>query len=119
MFKVAIIGGKNTENYNFFKERCIYFLKKKAESGERILINTTGDDYVYNFCKQYGIDNKTYYTDWKTYKNDALKKRNEKIVAESDAMIYFDNGIKDEEMLYNAAKQKNTPIRRVLTVLNC
>lgn len=113
MYNVAIIGGEETENYEFFKERCIFFLRNKAKSGCGITIYTTGDLFVDKFCSRYGIDERTFYTKWKNFGKMALKVRDDELLKECNAMIYFDNGIKDQEMLYNMAKRLNIPVRKV------
>lgn len=113
MFNVAIIGGEDTGNYEFFKDKCIFFLKNKAKSGEGITIYTTGDSYIEKFCARYGIDTRTFYTKWKEYGKMALKTRNDELLKECNALIYFDNGIKDQEVLFNMAKKNSIPVRKI------
>ena len=113
MFKVAIVGGENTGNYEFFKEKCIFFLRNKAKSGGGITIYTTGDEYVNKFSARYGIDVRTFYTDWNKNGKNALKERNEKLLDTCDAMILFDNEIKSDQILFSIDKEKGIPCRKV------
>lgn len=112
MFKVAIVGGEGMSDYDKFCNKCKTFLKNKAKEG--ITIYTTGNDFVYSFARRYGIVTQFFITDWATYGRDALKKRNEKMLDNCDALIVFEDGIKDTRMIYNLAMQKGIPCRRVL-----
>ena len=103
MFNVIIIGGENIPSYDVFQRECIKFLRGKAESGERIRILSTGDEYVTKFCYMFGIETKTIYCDWKRNGRAALAVRNKAIVAEANAIIYFDSNKKDLDMLYDYA----------------
>lgn len=114
MFKVAIIGGAETNDYNKFKERCIFFLRNKAKSGCGITILSTGDEYVDKFAKSYNITVQTFYTEWRRFGKDALKMRNHSICSDCNALIYFNAGVKDHEMLYKMAKDKEIPCRVIL-----
>lgn len=51
MFKVAIIGGQNRNNYTEFESKCIYYLSRRAKNKEPIIILTTGDKLVEKFCQ--------------------------------------------------------------------
>jgi hypothetical protein len=112
MFKVAIVGGESTGNYDLFKDKCIHLLRNKAKSGG-ITIYTTGDEYVNRFSNRYGIDVRIFYTDWGRNGKNALKERNEKILESCDAFILFDNGIKSDQILYSMAKDKGLPCRKI------
>lgn len=113
MFNVIIIGGEDTLDYNFFQERCIYYLRKKAESGEGITIFTTGDDFVETFATRFHINTKTFRCDWKLNGSNAIKVRNDAIIENANAIIYFDNGKKDCECLYNRCT-KLIPSRKII-----
>lgn len=103
MFNVIVIGGEDSGNYEFFKSKMIYYLQNKAKSGERITIYTTGDEFVDTFAKRYGIDTKFFITDWKNYGKSALKERNEEMIKDANAVIFFKNGKKDFQTLYDTA----------------
>lgn len=111
MFRIAIIGGENTMNYEMFKEKCIHYLRNKVKDG--IIILTTGDEYVTHFAQKYKIDTQFYATKWRKYKNNALKMRNDELLSNTDAIIYFNDGIKDNMHLYNEALHRNIPSRIV------
>lgn len=114
MFKVAIIGGELTGDYPKFKEKCIYYLSRKAKEGNGIMIYTTGDKYVTEFARRYGITTKTFYCDFQTYKRQALKVRAENLLQDCDAIIAFRNDLKDIQMITNLATEKGIQIKRVI-----
>lgn len=109
MFKVIIIGGNQSNNYQFFEEKCIKCLRNKTSEG--IMIYTTGDDFVERFGKRFNIDMRIFYANFKKNGNNALKMRNDELFKDAEALIAFDSGIKDTEVLINLAKAKNLPIR--------
>ena len=112
MFKVFIAGGDEVGDYDYFKEKCIYYLKDKAKSGEGIMILSTGDDFPNIFAERYGIAIQEFYPDWNKYKNKALSKRNESIFDKADAMIIFYNdNIIEHRILKNEAMRKKVPMR--------
>ena len=113
MFNVIIIGAEDTNNYNFFKEKTIKFLSRKAKSGEGITIYTTGDEYIDTFSKRFGIDERVFYTDWKSNGKDALKIRDNEILETANAIIFFQNNKKDFNTLFDQARKKNLPFRLV------
>lgn len=110
MFKVAIVGGETMGDYPFFEKKCVACLKNKAKT-EGITIYTTGDAFVSYFAEKFGISTRTFYTDWRTYGKDALKYRNEELLADCNAIITFDDGIKDTKMIAKMASEKNLPSR--------
>ena len=105
MFRVAIIGGETATEFNIFKQKCIFYLKNKAKEGGGITILTTGDEYVDKFAKQFNIDTQFFISNWKLYGKNALKKRNEELLEKCDALIYFNDGIKDNKMIYDLAQK--------------
>ena len=107
MFNVIVIGGEDSGNYEYFRSKMIYYLKNKAKSGEGITIFTTGDDFVDSFAKRYGIDVKFFVTNWKDYGKDALKHRNEEMIKNANAIIFFQNNKKDFQILYDLAVKHN------------
>lgn len=46
-------------------------------------------------------------------RNNALKMRNDELLSNTDAIIYFNDGIKDNMYLYNEALHRNIPSRIV------
>lgn len=112
MFKVAIIGGELTKDYEKFKEKCINCLRNKAKEGA-IMIYSTGDSYVKKFSSKYGIPTKIFYCDFKTYKNNALKVRAENMLFDCDAVIAFRNDLKDVQMITKLAADKGLQVRKI------
>lgn len=113
MFNVIIIGAEDTEDYQFFKEKTIALLKNKANSGEHIVIYTTGDEFVDVFTSRFGIDKRVFYCDWQKYGKDALKYRNEEILKDANAIIFFQNNKRDSKILFDFAVSKNIPARLI------
>lgn len=116
MFNVIIIGAKETDNYEFFKEKTIRLLKNKASSGEYITILTIGDDYVTKFAERYKITTQFFGTNWSSYGKEALKYRNESMLQKADAIIFFENNKKDLNMIYNQALKTNRIICKKIKV---
>lgn len=114
MFKVAIVGGENMGNYPFFEAKCVNCLKDKAKT-VGVTLYTTGDAFVSKFAEKFGLSTRTFYTDWKTYGKEALKYRNEQMLSDCDAIISFDDGIKDTKMITKMAVDKGLPHRFILS----
>lgn len=110
MFKVLIIGAEEMGDYNKFRERTIFYLKRKKKS--EVMIYTLGDEFIDVFAKNNGVDTKFFPVDWKTYGKDALKKRAESVLLDCDGIIAF-NTKKDTEIIIKLAKEKNIPVRTV------
>ena len=113
MFNVIIIGGEDTENYDFFKKKTAECLINKARSGEGITILTTGDAFIDEFTKQFRIDKQFFPTDWRTFGKEALKYRNEEILKRANAIIFFQNGRKDSQILFDMAVKRKLPNRLI------
>ena len=111
MFNVIIIGGEKTNNYSLFKEKCIFYLKDKAKSGDGITILSTGDKFVDLFANKYGIVVQYFMPNWKVDGKMALSVRNNKMLNKANAVIAFDDGSKDMEILLSECKNKNIPLR--------
>lgn len=114
MFKVAIIGGEQTNNYEKFQSKCIFYLKNKAKEGNYIIIYTVGDKFVKKFAEKYGIATKTFYCDFLTYQKQALKVRAEKLLSDCDAVIAFRNDLKDIQIITKLANEKGLQVRKVI-----
>lgn len=106
MFNVAIVGGEGMGNYPFFETKCINILRNKAKSGEGITLFTTGDEFVTKFATKFGITVHTFYTEWNKYGKNALKMRNEALLTNCNAIISFDDAIKDTQILTKMAIDK-------------
>jgi len=113
MFKVAIIGGENTENYQYFEYKCINMLRNKAEKKERIIIYTVGDEYVSKFTKKFGIETITIPCNWKLNGKHALNICVDEITNNIDAIIIFDDGKSNTRHFLDISKKKNLLIRKI------
>lgn len=114
MFKVAIIGGEDFEDYKLYEEKCIKCLSKKGAEGCGIMIYTTGDKFNDIFSRRFQIDLRYFNCDWKKNGNDAIKIRNEEMLSTADAAIIFDNGSKDVKCFLEMTKDKNIPYRHIV-----
>ena len=110
-FKVAIVGGEGTEDYAFYEQKCIKMLREKGKEGCGIMIYTNGDEFNDKFAEKFSIDIRYFYTDWKQYGNDALRERNKEMLADADAVIVFEDGLKDTKFFSEMAKEKGIPYR--------
>lgn len=111
MFNVIIIGGEDTRDYNYFKVKVAKILSSKAKSGEGITIFTIGDTFVDQFTERYGIAKRFFQTDFKSFGHDALKYRNEAIVKDANAIIFFNNNKRDYKILFDYARNNGLASR--------
>ena len=114
MFRVAIVGADDLNNYELFEQRCIYFLKNKGKEGG-IIIHTTGEEDVIKFASKWHIEYKIFYTDWKHYGKEALKHRNHELLEGCGGVIVFRSDVKGNGMIRQAALDLNIPCRNVTT----
>ena len=113
MFKVVIVGGESTRDYEHFKKKCIECLRNKAKEGG-IMIYTTGDRFVDAFSEQYRIDTRFFPANFKKYGRDALKVRATEMMEDADALITFNNdGHKESRIFTNMAAEKGLPMRNI------
>ena len=112
MFKVIIIGGESTRDYEHFKKKCIECLRNKAKEGG-IMIYTTGDKFVEAFTERYGINMRFFPCDFKKYGKDALKFRAMEMLEDADAVICFNDGQKSSQIIAKMAAEKGLPLRNI------
>jgi hypothetical protein len=110
MFYAGIIGTEGAKNYDFFKKRCIYFLKPKAKDGIT-LVATEEHEYILRFAAECSLNIKYIFTNWKTYGKNALKERNKEFVSNCSGVIYFNDGLKDTLMIKTLAKKTGLPVK--------
>ena len=116
MFKVAIIGGEAMGDYPRFKKKCMECLKNKVKE-DSIMIYTVGDRYVDAFAERYGIDTRFFGCDFKHHGRNALKERAEALLEDCNAVIIFENGLKDTQMIKKMAAEKGLPLRVIMPSL--
>jgi len=113
MFNIAIIGGENTGDYEFFKNKCIHFLSNKVKE-DSITIYSFGDAFVKKFSDEYKISLFTLYADWKTYGKEALKERTIRMANSCNGVILFAGGDKKtESFVESITAEKGVPLRIV------
>lgn len=112
MFNVAIIGSQGAGSYETFKKKCVFFLHKKVQEGITILA-TEEHDYIKQFASEFRINVQYFYTDWRAYGRNALKERNKQLISNCSAVICFNDGLKDTEMIKNLAEKTGIPTRFV------
>lgn len=113
MFNIAIIGVNDTITYEYFKERCIYFLKNRAAEGITIYA-TEENEYIVRFATEFRLSIQYFYTDWKAFGKKAIRERNKLLLATCNGIIWFDDGLKNTKMLKDMAESIGTPVRRGL-----
>lgn len=112
MFYAAIIGVDGAGTYEYFKKKCIYYLRNKAKEGVTILA-TEDHDYIRKFATECRLNVKVFYTNWKTYGKNALKERNKQLISNCSGVIHFDDGRKDTLMIKNLAVKTGIPVRTI------
>ena len=113
MFNVAILGAEAAETYEYFKKRCIFYLKNRAKEGITIYA-VEEHEFVTKFASEYHINIQYFYTDWKMYGKKALVERNKLLISTCCGIIWFDDKRKDTQMIVNLAKKTGTPVRDAL-----
>lgn len=111
MFNVAIIGSEGAGSYEYFRKRCIFNLRSKAEEGITILA-TEQHRYIEKFAFEFGINIQYFYADWKAYGKNALKERNKQLISNCSGLIYFEDGLRDSEMIVNLARRTGIPVKK-------
>ena len=109
MFKVVIIGGESTKDYDFFEKKCIQCLKNKAKT-DTVMIYTIGDSYVERFSKRFGIDVRFFVSKFKR-KTSALNRRKEEMLSDANALIAFNDKLKSTTTIIEKANEKKIPSR--------
>lgn len=113
MFNVAIVGADGINNIEFCTIKTIKLLERKAKEKEGIMLLSTGEDFVKNFSNRFNIDTQTFFTDFKKYGKNALKVRNNELLDKCNAIIIFDDGKKDTQILKEMAISRNIPLRYI------
>ena len=111
MFRVAIVGADDVK-YDFFEQRCIFYLKNRAKEG--IVINTTGEDNLIRFAAKWHIEYKVFNADWKHNGKDALKYRNHELLLGCNGAIVFAPNLKGNGLIRQKALEMKIPCRSVV-----
>lgn len=110
MFNVGIIGSDGAGTYERFKERCIFFLRQRANEGITIMA-TEEHEYIKKFASECRLNIQYFYTNWKAFGRDALKERNKEFVSNCSGLLCFDDGRKDTKMIASLASKTGLPVR--------
>lgn len=110
MFNVAIIGSNSITSYKEFSDSCKYFLKSKIKEGITIFA-TEETENIKRFSAEYRLSIQYFYTNWKTFGKNALKERNKMLLSECNGIIWFNDGLKDTEVLKQMALKIGTPVK--------
>lgn len=116
MKKIAIVGSRKFDNYEFFKEFIDKYLQDCPDiqihfvSGGAIGTDSLAEKYAYE--EEIPID--IYYPDWETFGKSAGRIRNQEIIDTADELIAFWDGISPgTKMTISFAKKKGIPYKVV------
>jgi hypothetical protein len=115
-FNVIIAGSRNFNDYDLFKEKCIFYLKKRVKDGLCIFSGCANgaDSLTLRFAKEYGIDVEEYPAEWNKYGKKAGMLRNSEMLKNAHALIAFWDGKSKGTMnMVEIAKIKGIPVRIV------
>ena len=115
-FNVCICGCRWFDDYDFFKEKCLFLLKNKIPNITIISGGASGaDKLAEQFAKDYDFELKIFNADWDRYGNSAGPRRNKEMVKIADGIIAFwDGKSKGTKHTINFCKQYNKPCKVVI-----
>ena len=120
MFNVIICGSRDYDNYERLKSMCDYYLSKKIQSGEKVVIISGGakgaDSLGERYAQERGLEVKVFRADWDKYGKRAGILRNTKMAEIANACIAFPSAYSENKGTTNMiqqAKQHNLLVRVV------
>lgn len=120
MFSVIICGSRDYDNYERLKTMCDYYLSKKIQSGERVVVISGGakgaDSLGERYAQERGLEVKVFRADWDKYGKRAGILRNTKMAEIANACIAFPSAYSENKGTLNMiqqAKQHNLLVRVV------
>lgn len=120
MFKVIICGGREFDDYNLLKKACDYYLSRKIESGEKVIIISGGargaDKLGERYAKEKGLDVQVFPANWEKYGKRAGYLRNKQMAEVSNACIAFLSSYgenKGTKMMISIARENKLLVREV------
>lgn len=120
MFKVIICGGREFEDYELLKKACDFYLAKKFETGEKIIIVSGGargaDSLGEKYAEERGLEVQRFPADWNKYGKRAGYLRNKQMAEVSNACIAFLSSYgenKGTKMMISIAREKKLLVREV------
>ena len=116
MFKVVIAGGRDFSDYDLLKKWCDYYLEKRIQSGEQIVIISGGargaDTLGEQYATEKGFTVDKHPADWNKNGKAAGYIRNKEMVDIADAVIAFwDGKSKGTSHTINLAESKGIPCK--------
>ena len=93
MFNVIICGSRDYDNYERLKSMCDYYLSRKIQGGEKVVIISGGakgaDSLGERYAKERGLEVRVFKADWDKYGKRAGILRNTRMAEISNACIAF------------------------------
>ena len=117
MFKVIIAGGRNFNNYQILKEKCIFYLKDRIKDEICIVSGCANgaDKLGEKFAEEFRIDVELYPAQWNTLGKRAGYIRNEEMANNANALIAFWDGESNgTRHMIETAKKKGLLVRVIL-----
>ena len=114
MFKVIIAGGRDFNNYNLLKEKCLFLLQNKFTEGVTVISgHARGADMVgEQFAKEFNLNLEIFPADWETNGKSAGYIRNAEMLKHADAVICFwDGKSKGTKHMIDITKKANKPLK--------
>ncbi|MBP5456881.1 MAG: hypothetical protein J6Y37_10295 [Paludibacteraceae bacterium] len=111
MFYAAIIGSDAAGTYENFRDKCVKFLYSRVKEGITILA-TEEHEYIKRFASECRLNVQYFFTDWKSYGKNALKERAKQLISSCSGLIYFNDGLKNTNMIVSLARKTGVPVRQ-------
>lgn len=116
MKKIAIVGSRNFNNYEFFKD----FINAYLDENPNVAVHFVSggavgtDSMAEKYAQEERIPIEIFYPDWETFGRKAGRMRNQEIVDSADELIAFWDGISPGTKTSIAfAKKKGIPYKVV------
>lgn len=116
MKKIAIVGSRNFDNYEFFKDFINEYLDENPDVAVHFVSGGAvgTDSMAEKYAQEERIPIQIFYPDWETYGRRAGRIRNQDIVDSADELIAFWDGISPGTKTSIAfAKKKGIPYKVV------
>ncbi len=119
-FYVIICGSRSFCDYERLRERCDYYLRRKIESGAKVVVVSGGADGADKLGERYaaekGLECKVFPADWNKYGKRAGMIRNAKMAGIANACIAFPSAYSENRGTNNmiqTARRNNLLVRVV------
>ena len=119
-FNVIICGSRDYTDYEKLRKACDFYLSKKMQAGENVVIISGGargaDSLGERYARERGLECKIFPADWNEYGKKAGMIRNRKMAEIANACIAFPYAYSENRGTNNMiilAKQMNLLVRVV------